>query len=82
MLHDTSTQASRYLVVGGAGFLGQYIVQALVRRGASHVAVFDIVEPEQKVDGIRYYSGDICDQPRLETVLREVCLTIFIPRTF
>lgn len=33
-----------YLVVGGCGFLGRHIVEALLGRGETNVAVFDIVQ--------------------------------------
>lgn len=34
----------QYLVVGGCGFLGRHIVDALLGRGETNVAVFDIVQ--------------------------------------
>lgn len=37
------TQES-YLVIGGCGFLGRHIVEALVGRGEKNVSVFDIVQ--------------------------------------
>lgn len=33
-----------YLVIGGCGFLGRHIVEALVARGEKQVAVFDLVQ--------------------------------------
>ncbi|KAF8307532.1 C-3 sterol dehydrogenase [Clavulina sp. PMI_390] len=44
-----------YLVVGGSGFLGRHIVEALVARGDT-VSVFDIV---QKHFDVPFYPGDI-----------------------
>lgn len=66
-----------YLVVGGTGFLGSYIVQALVARGESHVAVYDlkVPSPQDEVPDVSYHLGDICNLARLVEVLTEVtCL--------
>lgn len=35
---------AHYLVIGGCGFLGRHIVDALLGRGETNVAVFDIVQ--------------------------------------
>lgn len=62
-----------YLVVGGAGFLGSHIVQALVARGNSAVAVYDVKTPvdEDRVAGVEYFIGDIIDEVRLVEVLNK-----------
>jgi nucleoside-diphosphate-sugar epimerase len=46
-----------YLVVGGSGFLGHHIVQALKNRGEA-VSTFDIV---QRHDDVPFYAGDISE---------------------
>ena len=63
-----------YLVVGGTGFLGSYIVQALVARGEPHVAVLDIKQPQvqDEVAGVTYHLGDICNLEKVVEVLKEV----------
>lgn len=33
-----------YLVIGGCGFLGRHIVEALLGRGETNVSVFDLVQ--------------------------------------
>lgn len=75
-MSEEPVSETRYLVLGGSGFLGSYIVQELASRGESHVAVFDLKEPapEDKVERVSYHTGDICDLKRLVDVLKEVCL--------
>lgn len=64
-----------YLVIGGAGFLGSYIVQALVDRGEPSVAIYDLSLPGEKdvISGATYFAGDILDEGRLLDVLKQVC---------
>jgi sterol-4alpha-carboxylate 3-dehydrogenase (decarboxylating) len=45
-----------YLVIGGCGFLGRHIVEQLLARGESEVAVFDIVQ--RHFD--RWANGVVC----------------------
>lgn len=62
-----------YLVIGGAGFLGSHIVQALVNHGGSSVAVYDVKVPrdEERVAGVEYFTGDILDKDKLVDVLNQ-----------
>lgn len=79
-MRSSSQQQEIYLVLGGAGFLGSYIVQALLLRGETSVAVFDLSEPiERGKDSLAtYYVGDICDRPAVLDVLKTVSsLTLF-----
>jgi len=39
--HQTKATGKRYLVVGGSGFLGSHIVEALLARGEEHIRIFD-----------------------------------------
>lgn len=55
-----------HFVIGGAGFLGSHIVNALVNRGEKFVASFDIREPAEAIRGARYYEGDLT---RAETIV-------------
>lgn len=63
-----------YLVIGGTGFLGSHIVQQLISRKEPLVAVYDIAEPaeDEKISGVKYYTGDIVDNAHLTAVLKEV----------
>jgi len=74
----------RLLVTGGAGFIGSHFVEHwLHRRLAERVVVLDALtyagSPAnlQAVAGhsaFRFVHGDICDQARVEALLREECL--------
>ena len=70
----------QYLVIGGAGFLGSYIVQALVDRGESSVAVFGggLPTPAETIPGVLYYPGDIQDEAQLCDCLAQACNPISI----
>jgi sterol-4alpha-carboxylate 3-dehydrogenase (decarboxylating) len=63
-----------YVVIGGAGFLGSYIVQALVDRAEPSVAVYDLNLPraDDVISGATYYAGDILDENKLSGFLKEV----------
>ena len=63
-----SSQRDSFLVIGGSGFLGRHIVEALVVRG-DPVAVFDIV---QRYHDTPFYSGDISDQAQVSDAIRKV----------
>lgn len=58
-----------HFVIGGAGFLGSYIVRALVGRGESAVASFDLRAPAEPVPGVHYYTGDLTDGQALAGAL-------------
>ncbi|EIW71316.1 hypothetical protein TREMEDRAFT_67694 [Tremella mesenterica DSM 1558] len=55
---DTKAKGESYLVIGGCGFLGRYIVEQLLERGETQVAVFDLVQRHFDTN-VTFYIGDI-----------------------
>ena len=70
--------AARYLVTGGAGFIGSHVVDALMARPAAHVTVFDRLTYAGSRSNLRrhdydarlrFVQGDVAE---LEAILAEV----------
>lgn len=61
-------QPDSFLVIGGSGFLGRHIIDALLARGDA-VAVFDIV---QRYHDTPFYPGDISDQAQVSDAIKKV----------
>jgi 3-beta hydroxysteroid dehydrogenase/isomerase family len=67
----TSMSHESYLVVGGCGFLGRNIVDALLARGEREVAVFDLVQSYFDVN-VQYFTGDITDETAVRHAIEKV----------
>jgi sterol-4alpha-carboxylate 3-dehydrogenase (decarboxylating) len=65
---STTKTRDIYLVIGGSGFVGRHIVEALVARG-DDVSVFDIV---QRYHDVPFYTGDISEQSSITQALQKV----------
>jgi len=70
----SSSIKDQYLVIGGSGFVGRHIVDALLARGDS-VAIFDIV---QRYHDVPFYSGDISEEEQVADALRKSGATCII----
>ena len=68
-----SVEIGRCLVIGGGGFLGQLLVERLLRDGWS-VRVFDIIPAWKGVEGVEYVKGDLCN-PEV-SIFSDICLTL------
>lgn len=70
----STPQKDVYIVIGGSGFLGRHIVEALVNRGDT-VSVLDIV---QRYHDVPFYSADISVQNQVEDAFRKSGATCII----
>jgi UDP-N-acetylglucosamine 4,6-dehydratase len=66
----------KYLITGGAGFLGQSLVERLDRQGFS-IRVMSrnegkLIELKQKFPKIEIYSGDISDQFEVKQAMKDI----------
>ncbi len=64
----------RFLITGGAGFIGTALANRLVSNG-HHVRVLDDLsagDPTQLNDNILFTRGDVRDRPKLWTLLQRV----------
>src|SRR5262245_65299756 len=62
----------RYLVTGGAGFIGSHIVEELVRRGHSVIVLYDLSSGKETnlahLSGeVELHMGSVCDPGALAT---------------
>ncbi|CAG8467681.1 18243_t:CDS:2 [Acaulospora morrowiae] len=59
-----------YLVIGGEGFLGHWIVDLLLKRGDKNVSTFDLSQRyfDEKVT---YYAGDLCNYRDVDDAIKK-----------
>jgi uncharacterized protein YbjT (DUF2867 family) len=76
MAHSPPTQES-YLIVGGGTFLGEEIVEQLLRRGETHVSIFDAqpLATEQNtrfVPAVSVFIGNVLDPENIANAIKSV----------
>ena len=67
----------RYLVTGGAGFLGSHLIEALLQRGHSVVCLDNYSTGKREniqrfANQIQVFSGDLLDTKIIQSLIREV----------
>jgi len=63
----------RYLITGGAGFIGSHLSEALVKRGDSVVVVDDLSTGKNKIlDSVEFVKGSIFDEELMDAVVSKV----------
>ena len=75
--HIADISTNRFLITGGAGFIGSNIVEYLIQHGAGHVRILDNlsegkienIEPFLTLDNVEFLEGDIDD----EATCRKAC---------
>jgi dihydroflavonol-4-reductase len=62
---------TRVLVTGGAGFIGQHLVSALVARDHK-VRLLDLRPPVCAISGVEYVSGSVLDSSLVDETMRDI----------
>lgn len=78
--HGTDISAAKFLITGGAGFIGSNIVEYLVHHGAGHVRILDNlsegklenIEPFLNLDQVEFIEGDIDDLTTCESACQGI----------
>ena len=64
---NTEFSRTRFLVIGGNGYFGFKLVEALVGKGARKVRVFDRIQTRFKnCQEVEFFVGDLCDPVSVE----------------
>jgi nucleoside-diphosphate-sugar epimerase len=85
---QTSLMAKSYLVTGGAGFIGSHLVEALLARGDSVVAVDNLatgaranLAPVAGHPRFRLVAGSILDEPLVDELVNECEVVVHLAAT-
>ena len=60
-----------HLVTGGSGYVGDSIIRQLVKRGESVISL-DVIESQNKLEGVEYITGSILDNELLDRIIQRV----------
>lgn len=66
------------LLLGGNGFLGRNIISKLAQNKTFSIFSFDLYEPVQPLVGVQYYCGNLSDEEKIDSILREKSINIVI----
>ncbi|MDE7063528.1 MAG: GDP-mannose 4,6-dehydratase, partial [Lachnospiraceae bacterium] len=59
------------LIIGGAGFVGEYLIRELLREGGQEVVVTKMHQETIAVSGVLVRDLDILDESAIDSILRE-----------
>ena len=66
------------LLLGGNGFLGRNIAMGFFNSGDFNVNVFDIVEPENPINGISYFEGSMEDSNLIFKIIEDNAIKVIV----
>jgi sterol-4alpha-carboxylate 3-dehydrogenase (decarboxylating) len=66
-----------YLIIGGDGFVGRWIVEMLIKRGETSITVFDIVQKYFDKE-IKHYQGDLTNYDDISECIEKEKITAVI----
>jgi len=78
--HDIDISQSKFLITGGAGFIGSNIVQYLIKHNAGHVTVIDNlsngyfqnISKFMNYENFTFLEGDIRDYATCDSIIKKV----------
>lgn len=66
------------LLLGGNGFLGRNLARGLENTQEFNVFVYDITEPQNAIEGVRYFNGSIEDYPFISRIMSENRIDVLV----
>ncbi|PKK75456.1 C-3 sterol dehydrogenase [Rhizophagus irregularis] len=66
-----------YLIIGGDGFVGRWVVEMLIKRGETSITVFDIVQRYFDKE-IKHYQGDLSNYDDISDCIEKENITAII----